>query len=204
VADWQSRLRLVVVTATITSLAWILAGALMFTRQVTTGGDRAAAPENQPGEVAGPEAAAPSAEGLIIPVQGVTADQLIDTWGQSRDAGAREHQAIDIMAPRGTPVLAAAAGTVEKLFTSDSGGITVYIRSPDRRTIHYYAHLDRYVPGLGEGQAIRAGEVIGYVGSTGSAAPEGPHLHFAIEQVTPEQKWWEGSPVNPYPSLAGR
>jgi peptidoglycan LD-endopeptidase LytH len=193
--DWRTRLRLIASTATITSLAWILVGALLYTRQVT--------PSKAPATIAPREVQTPPGR-LVIPVQGIGADQLVDTWGQSRAGGARQHEAIDITAPRGTPVIAAAAGTVEKLFVSEQGGITAYVRSPDRRTIHYYAHLDRYAPGLAEGQAVRAGEVIGYVGVTGSASPVGPHLHFAIEQVAPDQSWWEGEPINPYPLLVGR
>lgn len=199
-SDWRHRLRLVVVTATITSLAWILVGALLYTRQIAapgSGGSRT------PGAVSAPQQAgvrvAPGR--LVIPVQGVSATQLVDTWGQARAAGARRHEAIDIMAPRGTPVLAAAAGEVEKLFVSERGGITAYVRSPDRRTIYYYAHLDRYAPGLAEKQAVRAGEVIAYVGFTGDASPEGPHLHFAVAKARPDEKWYQGTPVNPYPLL---
>lgn len=198
--DWRVRLRLVVVTATITSLGWILFGALLYTRQVTPRGPTPAA-----SIASGTASEANGVPGrLVIPVQGVRADQLVDTWGDPRSGGERLHEAIDIMAPRGTPVVAAAAGTVEKLFVSEQGGITAYLRSPDRRTIHYYAHLDRYAPGLAEGQAVRPGQVIGYVGFTGSASPEGPHLHFAIEQVSADQSWWEGTPVNPYPLLSAR
>ncbi len=138
---------------------------------------------------------------LIVPVQGVRADQLTDTYTQSRGGGMRVHNAIDIMAPRGTPVLAAAAGMVEKLFLSRNGGNTIYVRSFDRRTMHYYAHLDRYAPGLAEKRAVRQGEVIGFVGSTGDANPEAPHLHFAINVMRPEEGWWQGQPINPYPLL---
>lgn len=205
--DWRDRLRLVVVTATITSLAWILVGALLYTRQVTPPppGPRASGAVPAPAAAALPPMRQPVAQAatgrLIIPVQGVSATQLVDTWGQSRAGGERRHEAIDIMAPRGTPVLSAAEGEVEKLFVSEQGGITVYVRSPDRRTIYYYAHLDRYAPGLAEKQAVRAGEVIGYVGFTGDASPDGPHLHFAIAQARPDERWWQGTPVNPYPLL---
>jgi len=209
--DWRARLRLVVVTATITSLAWILVGALLFTRQVQPGAERRAEvppaqpPASKPLPRRQPPHTAPevSSAGLVIPVQGVSASQLIDTWGATRGGGTRRHEAIDIMAPRGTPVLAAASGIIEKLFVSERGGITAYVRLPDRRIIHYYAHLDRYAPGLAEKQAVRAGEVIGYVGATGDAAPDAPHLHFAIEQVTSDQRWWEGTAINPYPLLTG-
>jgi murein DD-endopeptidase MepM/ murein hydrolase activator NlpD len=140
---------------------------------------------------------------LLIPVAGVAPGQLTDTFTQARGSG-RSHDAIDIMAPRGTPVLAATEGTVEKLFFSNGGGgITIYVRSPDRRWIYYYAHLDRYAPGLTEGQQVRPGTVIGFVGSTGDASPGGPHLHFAVNFMAPGERWWEGTPVNPYPLLMG-
>ena len=139
---------------------------------------------------------------LIIPVQGVQRSQLGDTFTQARENGARVHDAIDIPAPLGTPVLAAASGTVEKLFTSNGGGTTIYIRCDDRRFIHYYAHLDHYADGLHEGQQVTQGEVIGAVGFTGNANPAAPHLHFAIQITTVDAKWYEPSmPINPYPLL---
>jgi murein DD-endopeptidase MepM/ murein hydrolase activator NlpD len=142
--------------------------------------------------------------GLAIPVAGIRASQLSDTYTQARAGGARVHDAIDIMAPRDTPVLAAAPGTVEKLFFSrGGGGITAYIRSEDGRWIYYYAHLDEYAPGLNEGDKVRRGQRIGTVGSTGNANPDGPHLHFAIHRMAPGERWYHGSPVNPYPLLAG-
>jgi murein DD-endopeptidase MepM/ murein hydrolase activator NlpD len=157
-----------------------------------------------------PKAAAPAAageiapSGLMIPVTGVRAGQLSDTFTQAR-AGGRPHDAIDIMAPRGTPVVAAAAGTVEKLyFSQGGGGITAYVRSPDRRWIYYYAHLDAYAPGLREGQGISRGDPVGTVGSTGNASAEGPHLHFAINAMGADDRWWQGRAINPYPLLAGR
>jgi peptidoglycan LD-endopeptidase LytH len=143
--------------------------------------------------------------GLAIPVAGVKASQLSDTFTQARAGGARAHDAIDIMAPRGTPVVAAAPGRVEKLFDSKGGGgITVYIRSPDGQWVYYYAHLDRYAPGLREGQVVQRGTPLGTVGSTGNANPAGPHLHFAIHRMRPGEQWHEGSAVNPYPLLAGK
>ena len=142
---------------------------------------------------------------LIIPVQGTQRAQLSDTFTQARESGARVHDAIDIMAPQGTPVLAAASGTVEKLFTSAAGGLTIYIRCDDRRFVHYYAHLDHYAAGLHEGQRVQQGEVIGAVGYTGNANPAAPHLHFAIQLTTPDAKWYEPSlPINPYPLLMRR
>ena len=143
--------------------------------------------------------------GLAIPVAGIKASQLGDTFTQARAGGARAHDAIDIMAPRGTPVVAAAPGTVEKLFDSKGGGgITVYVRSPDGQWVYYYAHLDRYAPGLAEGQVVQRGKPLGTVGSTGNANPAGPHLHFAIHRMRPGEKWYQGSAINPYPLLAGK
>jgi murein DD-endopeptidase MepM/ murein hydrolase activator NlpD len=141
--------------------------------------------------------------GLAIPVAGVRAAQLSDTFRAARSGG-RVHDAIDIMAPRGTPVLAAADGVVEKLFfSSGGGGITVYVRSPDRRWSYYYAHLDAYAPGLREGLRVSRGDPLGTVGSTGNASPSGPHLHFAINRMADGERWWQGTAVNPYPLLAG-
>lgn len=143
--------------------------------------------------------------GLAIPVAGVKPGQLVDTFTQARAGGARVHDAIDIMAPDGTPVFAAAPGTVEKLFFSDGGGgITIYVRSDDGRWTYYYAHLEGYAPGLAEGQRVKQGQVIGRVGHTGNASPDGPHLHFAINRMQAGQKWYQGDPINPYPLLAGK
>ncbi len=142
--------------------------------------------------------------GLVIPVAGVKAADLIDTYKQARAGGARVHDAMDIMAPHGTPVLAAAPGKVEKLFFSKGGGgITVYVRSPDARYIFYYAHLQEYAPGLKEGQVVKQGDRLGTVGSSGNASPSGPHLHFAVHRMDPQDDWHDGSPVNPYPLLVG-
>lgn len=136
---------------------------------------------------------------LIIPVEGVIARQLSDSWGQSRGGGQREHHAIDILAAKGTPVLAAASGTVEKIFESVNGGHTIYIRTRDGTTIHYYAHLDTYL--VTEKQAVRQGERIATVGNTGSAAGGAPHLHFEIKLMQPGEGWWQGQNINPYPLL---
>lgn len=140
--------------------------------------------------------------GLLLPVQGIAREQLRDTFAEARSQG-RSHDAIDIMAPAGTPVLAVADGTVEKLFTSERGGLTIYQFEPSGRLAYYYAHLQRYADGLAQGQTIRRGQVIGYVGSTGNANPDAPHLHFAIFVLGPERHWWEGQAINPYPVLRG-
>jgi len=170
-----------------------------------------AGPVPAPGPDGQAQAQAPRTEpvigpsGLAIPVADVRGDQLLDTFTQARAGGTRVHDAIDIMAPRGTPVIAAADGVVEKLHLSDGGGgITAYVRSPDRRFVYYYAHLDAYAPGLQEGRRVARGDPIGTVGSTGNADPAGPHLHFAIQAVAPNERWHGGRPINPYPLLAGR
>jgi len=143
--------------------------------------------------------------GLAIPVAGVKPGELVDTYTQARAGGARSHDAIDIMAATGTPVVAAAPGKVEKLFYSEGGGgITAYVRSDDGRWIYYYAHLSAYAPGLHEGQRLMRGTPVGYVGATGNANPAGPHLHFAINRMNPGEKWWQGTAINPYPLLAGK
>jgi len=139
---------------------------------------------------------------LVVPVANVRREDLIDTFTQSRGQG-RPHDAIDIMAPRGTPVVAGAAGTVERLFLSKPGGKTIYIRSPDRLRIYYYAHLDSYRAGLLEHQRVAPGDLLGTVGSTGNADPSAPHLHFAVHEMRVDEKWYQGQPVNPYPLLIG-
>jgi murein DD-endopeptidase MepM/ murein hydrolase activator NlpD len=140
---------------------------------------------------------------LIVPVAGVTADELRDQFDEPRGGG-RRHGAIDILAKRNTPVMAAADGVVDKLFTSKSGGLTIYERDPSGVYQLYYAHLESYAPGLDEGDAVRQGQVIGYVGTSGNAPKDVPHLHFAIFRMGPQRKWWEGDAVNPFPLLAGR
>ena len=141
--------------------------------------------------------------GLAIPVAGVKPSELVDTFTQARAGGARIHDAIDIMAATGTPVVSAAPGTVEKMyFSNGGGGITVYVRSSDGLWNYYYAHLSAYAPGLHEGQRLLRGAPVGYVGFTGNANPAGPHLHFAINRMDPGQKWYDGIPINPYPLLA--
>jgi murein DD-endopeptidase MepM/ murein hydrolase activator NlpD len=160
-------------------------------------------PENAPPVVVAEQVqVAPS--GLAIPVVGVKPDQLSDTFDQAR-ANGRRHDAIDIMAAEGTPVIAAADGTIEKLFFSNGGGgITVYERSPDHKWVYYYAHLSAYAPGLAESQQVKRGQVIARVGHTGDASAAGPHLHFAINSMAPGERWWDGTPINPYPLLAGK
>jgi len=137
--------------------------------------------------------------GLEFPVEGLDRAELRDTFSDTRGQG-RSHEALDIMAPRGTPVRAVEDGTIAKLFESrGGGGLTIYQFDPSETFCYYYAHLDGYAPGIREGQTVRRGQVIGYVGSTGNASLDAPHLHFTIFQLTPERKWWKGEPLNPYP-----
>jgi murein DD-endopeptidase MepM/ murein hydrolase activator NlpD len=138
---------------------------------------------------------------LEIPVRGVEANELYDSFKDAR--GERVHQAIDIMATRGTPVVAVEDGTIKKLFTSNAGGLTIYQFDPGEAYAYYYAHLDSYASHLREGMAVKKGDVIGYVGSTGNASKDAPHLHFAIFRLTTEKQWWKGEPINPYPILKG-
>jgi len=141
--------------------------------------------------------------GLLLPIQGIPREALQHTFEDARSEG-RVHDAIDIMAPRNTPVVAVEDGRIAKLFASDFGGVTVYQFDPTETYSYYYAHLDHYAPGLKEGDQVSRGQVIGYVGSTGNASPDGPHLHFAITRLGPDKKWWEGEAINPYPVLRGR
>ncbi|HEY0324757.1 MAG TPA: M23 family metallopeptidase [Allosphingosinicella sp.] len=199
----------VVVTAMITSLFWIVVynGAALTSSASTSTANTVA--DLPPGKAVtatleGPAQLVVAPSGLAIPVAGISARDLVDTYTQSRSGGARVHNAIDIMAPRGTQVVAAAPGTVEKLYFSEGGGgISAYVRSEDGQWMYYYAHLDAYAPGLREGQRIARGAPVGTVGSTGNANPAGPHLHFAVNRMTPDERWHEGTPVNPYPLLAG-
>lgn len=143
----------------------------------------------------------PSAEALAIPVAGKRRQDLADHF-LDRRGGGRPHHAIDIMAARGTPVVAALDGRVRKLHLSVPGGITLYQTDPKEEWIYYYAHLDSYAAGIVEGKAVRRGEVIGYVGSTGNASD--PHLHFGISRLPPTREWWKGEAVNPFPILRHR
>jgi murein DD-endopeptidase MepM/ murein hydrolase activator NlpD len=138
--------------------------------------------------------------GLTLPVKGIKSSDLRDTFDEMRGA-TRRHEALDVLAPRDTPVLAVEDGTVARLFLSDAGGITLYQFDPSKEFVYYYAHLERYAFGLKEGGEVRRGQIIGYVGTTGNAPRDTPHLHFAIFQLTNEKKWWEGTPIDPYSVL---
>ena len=135
---------------------------------------------------------------LRLPIDGTDITAWKGQFGDERERGRRAHEAVDILVPRGTPVHAVEDGTIEKLFLSRQGGITVYQFDPSKRFCYYYAHLERYAPGLREEQAVSRGDVIGYVGTTGNAPPNTPHLHFAIFELTPDRHWWQGKPIDPW------
>ncbi|MDG5749529.1 peptidoglycan DD-metalloendopeptidase family protein [Qipengyuania sp. XHP0211] len=226
------RILTIVITATLTSAVWIIVGGSLIENATSEGqrdstrpaeaapspeatdtvpGGTMPAPET-PGPVADPldtnvvRAPASSAPGTLqIPVLNIRPDDLTDTFSDSRSGGDRLHEAIDIMAPTGTSVVAAAPGQIERLFKSEAGGNTVYVRSTDGETIYYYAHLDEYAEGLKEGQRVRRGQRLGTVGSSGNASEDAPHLHFAIMQTTKDAEWWEpANALNPYTLLTQR
>ena len=210
--EWRRTAKIVSTTFLVTSAAWLIGGAILFERLRQTPSARSASAAPHSGATDEPASDRPTLAAavigpatvprLIIPVSGVRREQLADTFTQSRADGARVHNAIDIMASLGTPVVAAAAGQVEKLFVSVRGGNTIYIRSPDRTLIYYYAHLDAYAPGLAEKLAVRQGQPLGTVGFSGDASPDAPHLHFEIQQTAPQSAWWQGKvALNPYPLL---
>ncbi len=146
------------------------------------------------------EAPVASSGAIGVPIEGLKAADVLNTFSQSRP-GSRPHEATDIMEPRGTQVHAMVDGVVKKLFLSKPGGITVYQFDDKEQYCYYYAHLDRYADGLKEGQRLQRGTVIGYVGSTGNAAADAPHLHLGISVLGPEKHWWESTPIDPYPIL---
>ena len=198
------------------SETWLGAGA-RFLAQRNAGGDRwdrgpvdddapvletrgdSALPKDGP-EASPALAAPPAAEledrDLAMPVVGLTADTLVPSFEDAR--GARRHEAIDILVPMGTPVHAVENGRIARLFNSKAGGITIYQFDPSERFCYYYAHLDRYADGLRENDTVQRGQVIGYVGVSGNAPKDTPHLHFAIFRLTSEKRWWEGTPIDPY------
>jgi peptidoglycan LD-endopeptidase LytH len=188
-----------------TALTWRLAGRKE-TRVVAPAVDAGAehGPVATTGTAEPPAPIPPSAENiedrdLEIPVRGIEENELYDSFDDAR--GSRKHQAIDIMAPRGTPVLAVEDGTIRKLFSSKAGGLTIYQFDPSEAFCYYYAHLDSYGSNLREGATVKKGDVIGNVGSTGNASKDAPHLHFAIFRLTDDKQWWKGEPINPYPIL---
>jgi len=134
---------------------------------------------------------------LIVPVAGVSPGQVPDSYLAKR--GSRTHNAIDILAPRGTPVVSADEGRVIRLRSNASGGITIYATEPAGRIVYYYAHLERYRGGLAEGATLGKGDTIGYVGTTGNAPADVPHLHFQVTVMHAEGKYWAGTPIDPRP-----
>jgi murein DD-endopeptidase MepM/ murein hydrolase activator NlpD len=169
----------------------------------TTGSPATPTPPAPPRDSMPALSAPPAAEledrDFLIPVEGIKAEQLVRTYDDAR--GSRRHEAIDIMAPEGTPVVAVEDGRVARLFNSKAGGITIYQFDPSERFCYYYAHLQRYADGLREEDVVRKGQVIGYVGVSGNAPKDTPHLHFAIFKLTAEKRWWEGTPLDPYDLL---
>jgi len=235
--NFVDRILTVVVTATITSAVWIVAGGSLIEmansssqREATRPAEAAPSPSPTASRVVEEISGGPSltgdgavqvaealdtnpvekpaegqTRGLMVPVLNVRPSDLSDTFTDSRGSGEQLHEAIDIMAPEGTSVVAAAPGKIEKLFVSNAGGNTIFIRSADGETIHYYANLGEYAEGLVEGQRIRRGQRLGTVGSSGNASLEAPHLHFAIMRTTQDAAWWEpANALNPYPLLTER
>jgi murein DD-endopeptidase MepM/ murein hydrolase activator NlpD len=140
------------------------------------------------------------ARGILIPVAGVSVGQLHDSFDEGRD-GARVHRALDIMAPRGTPVLSADSGRILRVSSSTLGGNTIYATDPLGRVVYYYAHLDAYQPGLAQGALVARGDTLGFVGTTGNAPKDTPHLHFQVMRMPSDGKYWDGEPINPYPLI---
>ena len=217
------RILTIVITATLTSAVWIVFGSTMM--EIATEPSEAvdgSTPETGKSDTDGtasvseaPTAEAPAAQAtnapvavairteLAMPVSGVSAADLKDSFLDPRDeAGLRRHEAIDIMAPKGTPVTAAAPGRIAKIHNSKAGGKSVYVRSRDKTKLYFYAHLDSYADGLKEGESVKVGDALGTVGNTGNAKPDAPHLHFAVLQTTKDAEWWEpANAINPYPLL---
>ena len=135
---------------------------------------------------------------LRVPIDGEDIEKFKGGFTERRDAGGRPHEAVDMLAPRNTPVHAVESGSIAKLFTSKAGGLTIYQFDPNGHLCYYYAHLERYADGMKDGQAVSQGDVIGYVGTTGNAPANTPHLHFAVFELNADKKWWQGRPLDPY------
>jgi peptidoglycan LD-endopeptidase LytH len=198
-------------------LALILVGVGLFASMLRfgdAGGARVArVPRDEPAATRLPMPAKPAPDArvqwrgglLTVPIAGIDRAAIADSWGDPRGGGTRLHRGNDILAPGGTPVVAAAEGIVEKLYWSaGGGGNTLYVRSPDGRWSYYYAHLAGYAPGVAEGSRVRAGQPIGYVGDTGNAGAGNTHLHFGMSVMAAGDRWWQGRAVDPTPLLAGR
>jgi peptidoglycan LD-endopeptidase LytH len=138
------------------------------------------------------------ARNLRLPIDGANVEAMAGDFAEKRDAGGHIHEAVDILAPRRTPIRAVDNGVIAKLFASKAGGTTIYQFDPSERFCYYYAHLERYADGLAERQQVAEGQVIGYVGTSGNAPASTPHLHFAIFELNADRRWWEGTPIDPY------
>jgi murein DD-endopeptidase MepM/ murein hydrolase activator NlpD len=203
----MKKVLVLVIVAVIATLAWVAAGPEQFPESQALGAPptittKAPTTKATTQTITIPMPAPDSADSprpMIIPVAGVPVSAIHDTFNETR--GNRRHEATDIMAARGTPVIATDDGTVKKIFTSVPGGLTIYEFDPDQRYCYYYAHLDRYADGLHEGQLVHRGDVLGYVGTTGNAPKDAPHLHFAVIRLDADKRWWKGTYVNPYPLL---
>ncbi|HKB09887.1 MAG TPA: M23 family metallopeptidase [Vicinamibacterales bacterium] len=135
---------------------------------------------------------------LRVPIDGAEVESWKGGFAERRGGGSRGHEAVDILSPRNTPVHAVASGTIAKIFESKAGGHTVYQFDAEGRLCYYYAHLERYADSLHEAQAVKQGDVIGYVGTSGNAPANTPHLHFAVFELGPEKQWWKGRAIDPY------
>ncbi len=220
------RLLTIIVTATLTSAVWIVFGSTLFSLaegNASQAPDAADLPQETDAPATPPADTAPAqgigapetrstaptaAQGaldkqLVIPVAGVMRGELTDSFFDSRgENGVRRHEAIDILAPKGTPIVAAAPGKIARIHSSKAGGRSIYVRSNDRETLYFYGHLDSYADGLEEGDNVKPGDALGTVGTTGNAEDDAPHLHFAIFQTTADAEWWEpANAINPYPLL---
>jgi len=218
-STFAEKFQVAAITATLVSAGWIVAGAFYLDREESAqiASDlEENAPDDAADEPADDEATSAAsadlsqastqsddeAATLMIPVMGFSASDLADTFSDERGGGTQLHEALDIPADIGTTVVAAAPGNIERMFRSDVGGNTIYVRSIDGETIYYYAHLADYAEGLNEGQQVRRGQRLGTVGSTGQVDPSSPHLHFEVMRTTSDAEWWEpATSVNPYTLL---
>jgi len=169
---------------------------------------RLSAPPSAADSISAPPPDVPAVEelvrrGLRLPIDSMDPEPLKGAFDERRGGGTRAHEAVDILAPRNTPVRAVENGTIARLFLSKAGGTTIYQFDPSGRFCYYYAHLERYADGIREGQSVSRSDIIGYVGTSGNAPPNTPHLHFAIFQLTPARHWWQGTPIDPYPVFIG-
>ncbi|HEX5217740.1 MAG TPA: M23 family metallopeptidase [Vicinamibacterales bacterium] len=200
---WRLNLPAAVIEAGATEAKSDDCGAATYAVAPATNADSDVVPASAPGPVPSLEAEPMSdlrARDLRMPVEGVKKTDLVRSFGDRRGSD-RQHEAIDIPAPRHTPVYAVEDGTIAKLFYSKAGGITVYQFDPGEQYAYYYAHLERYAAGLKDGDRVKRGDVIGYVGTSGNAPPGTPHLHFAIFKLTDQKRWWQGTPLDPFDVL---